>query len=197
LKNIRFVQPKKTPDALNDIMIAKDNNTQKQWHVVYTRSRAEKKVQVELSFKNIENFLPMQRKLRQWKDRKKWVEMPLMSGYCFVHITRKEYDLVLQTSNVVCYIRFEGKAAVIPDSQIDALKQMLKQYDFEVNVSNENFAPGKKVEVIEGPMIGLQGELVEARGKNKFIIRFTQINSVFSVEIPANHLSLLPEEGVN
>jgi transcription antitermination factor NusG len=197
LKNIRFVQPKKTPDALNDIMIAKDNNTQKQWHVVYTRSRAEKKVQVELSFKNIENFLPMQKKLRQWKDRKKWVEMPLMSGYCFVHITRKEYDLVLQTSNVVCYIRFEGKAAVIPDSQIDALKQMLKQYDFEVNVSNENFAPGKKVEVIEGPMIGLQGELVEARGKNKFIIRFTQINSVFSVEIPANHLSLLPEEGVN
>jgi transcription antitermination factor NusG len=197
LKNIRFVQPKKTPDALNDIMIAKDNNTQKQWHVVYTRSRAEKKVQVELSFKNIENFLPMQKKLRQWKDRKKWVEMPLMSGYCFVHITRKEYDLVLQTSNVVCYIRFEGKAAVIPDSQIDALKQMLKQYDFEVNVSNENFAPGKKVEVIEGPMIGLQGELVEARGKNKFIIRFTQINSVFSVEIPANHLSLLPEERVN
>jgi transcription antitermination factor NusG len=191
------VQPKKTPDALNDIMIAKDNNTQKQWHVVYTRSRAEKKVQVELSFKNIENFLPMQKKLRQWKDRKKWVEMPLMSGYCFVHITRKEYDLVLQTSNVVCYIRFEGKAAVIPDSQIDALKQMLKQYDFEVNVSNENFAPGKKVEVIEGPMIGLQGELVEARGKNKFIIRFTQINSVFSVEIPANHLSLLPEERVN
>ena len=175
-------------------MIEQKSNIQKQWYVVYTRSRAEKKVQTELSLKNIENFLPMQKKLRQWKDRKKWVEMPLMSGYCFVHISRKEYDSVLQTNNVVCYVRFEGKAAVIPDSQIDGLKQMLKQYDFEVNVSTENFAPGKKVEVIEGPMIGLRGELVEARGKNKFILRFNQINSVVSVEIPANHLSMLPDE---
>lgn len=175
-------------------MIEQKSNIQKQWYVVYTRSRAEKKVQTELSLKKIENFLPMQKKLRQWKDRKKWVEMPLMSGYCFVHISRKEYDSVLQTNNVVCYVRFEGKAAVIPESQIDGLKKMLKQYDFEVNVSTENFAPGKKVEVIEGPMIGLRGELVEARGKNKFILRFNQINSVVSVEIPANHLSMLPDE---
>lgn len=175
-------------------MIGKQKNTEKQWHVVYTRSRAEKKVQLELTIKNIENFLPMQKKLRQWKDRKKWVEMPLMSGYCFVQITRKEYDLVLQINNVVSYVRFEGKAAIIPDKQIDALKQMLKQYVFDVDVTSDNFEPGKKVEVVEGPLIGLRGELVEARGKNKFIIRFTQINSIFSVEIPANQLSLLPEE---
>jgi len=175
-------------------MTAENISLQKQWLVVYTRSRAEKKVELELQIKEIESFLPMQKKLRQWKDRKKWVEMPLMSGYCFVHITRKEYDLVLQTNNVVCYVRFEGKAAVVPDRQIDALKQMLKQYDFEVNVTTENFAPGTKVEVIDGPMIGLRGELIKARGKNKFIIRLNQINSVVSVEIPADHLSLLPEE---
>lgn len=169
-------------------------NNEKQWHVVYTRSRAEKKVQTELSIKNIENFLPMQKRLRQWKDRKKWVEMPLMSGYCFVYINRKEYDIVLQTNNVVGYVRFEGKAAIVPETQIDSLKQMLKQFDFEVTITSENFVPGKLVEVIEGPMIGLRGELVKAHGKNKFIIRFNQIKSVVSVEIPANHLSLLPEE---
>ena len=174
-------------------MNVKNTTAQKQWHVIYTRSRAEKKVQTELTIKDIENFLPMQKRLRQWKDRKKWIEMPLMSGYCFVNITRKEYDLVLQTSNVVGYVRFEGKAAIIPVKQMDSLKQMLKQYDFEVNVTSENFAPGKMVEVIEGPMIGLRGELVKTHGKNKFIIRFNQIKSVVSVEIPANHISLLPE----
>ncbi len=175
-------------------MIEKKSITEKQWHVVYTRSRAEKKVQFELTVKQIENFLPMQKKLRQWKDRKKWIEMPLMSGYCFVNITKKEYDLVLQTNNIVGYVRFEGKAAVIPQNQMDSLKKMLKQYDFEVNVTNENFEPGKKVEIIEGPMIGLKGELVKAQGKNKFIIRLNQINSVVSVEIPANHISLVYEE---
>ncbi len=170
--------------------------TKKNWHVVYTRSRAEKKVLIELQQKEIESFLPLQKKLRQWKDRKKWIEIPLISGYCFVHISRKEYFSVLQTSNVVCYITFEGKAAIIPDAQIAALKQMLKQFDFEVTVSTENFEPGKKVEVIEGPLIGLRGELLEARGKRKFILRVTQISSTFSVEIPASQLSLLPPEEI-
>lgn len=175
-------------------MTTENKTFEKQWHVVYTRSRAEKKVQLELSLKSIESFVPLQKKLRQWKDRKKWVEMPLMSGYCFVRISRKEYDMVLQSNNVVSYVRFEGKAAIIPDRQIEALQQMLKQYDFEVDVTNENFAPGKRVEVIGGPMIGLRGELVKTWGKNKFIIRINQINSVISVEIPAEHLSLIPEE---
>lgn len=166
--------------------------TKKFWYVVYTRSRAEKKVLIELDQQGIESFVPLQKKLRQWKDRKKWVEMPLIPGYCFVHISRKEYDRVLQTNNVISFIRFEGQAAIVPDAQIAALKQMLKQFDFEITVSSENFQPGKKVEVIEGPLIGLRGELLEARGKHKFILRITQINSTFSVEIPASQLSLLP-----
>ncbi len=168
------------------------NNFSKSWHVVYTRSRAEKRVHEELTRNNIESFLPLHKRLRQWKDRKKWVEMPLMPGYCFVNISRKEYEVVLKTMNVVCYITFEGKAAVIPEKQINALKQMLHQYDFEITVTTENFKPGKRVEVIEGPLIGLQGELVEARGKNKFMLRFEQINSSFMVEVPAEQLTLLP-----
>ncbi|QGY46593.1 UpxY family transcription antiterminator [Maribellus comscasis] len=169
---------------------------EKYWHVIYTRSRAEKKVWDELTIKGIESFLPLQKKLRQWKDRKKWVEMPLMSGYCFVRISLKDYDEVLKTSNVVCYITFEGKAAIIPDQQIDALKQMLKQQDFDVSVSHETFEPGKQVEIIEGPMLGMRGELMEIRGKNKFILRFQQINSVFTAEVPASHLSFLPNERI-
>ena len=173
-------------------MASDKNRLVKHWHVIYTRSRAEKKVQQELTFKNIECFLPMQKILRQWKDRKKWIEIPLISGYCFVHISRAEYDDVLKTNNVVCYVTFERKAAVIPEYQINALKQMLQQNDFEVSVTQKNFKPGKKVEIIEGAMVGLQGELVEARGKNKFIIRIIQINNTFMVEIPASQLSLLP-----
>jgi transcription antitermination factor NusG len=160
----------------------------KKWHVIYTRSRAEKKVHIELGLNNIESFLPLQKKLRQWKDRKKWVEVPLMSGYCFVNITRKEYDLVLQTNNVVCYVMFEGKAAIVPNDQINYLKQMLCQSDFEVNVSHEDFKPGQKVEIIAGQMIGMRGELVGPRGKHRFILRLSQINTAFMIEIQSSNL---------
>jgi len=167
-------------------------NTPKYWHVVYTRSRAEKKVFNELSMQGVECFLPMQKKLRQWKDRKKWVEMPLISSYCFVNINRKEYDKVLQVNNVVCYISFEGRAAILSNHQIEGLRSLLKQYDFDVEVTHENFRPGKKVEIIEGPMLGMQGELIETRGRNKFILRIDQLETSFLVEIPSTCLSALP-----
>jgi transcription antitermination factor NusG len=165
----------------------------KTWFVVYTKSRSEKKVSEELVRKGIECFLPVQKKLRKWKDRKKWVEMPLISGYCFVHITRKEYDSVLQTDNVVSYVTFEGKAASVPENQIDNLKCMLGQSEVEVSVTHDNFAPGQKVEVITGPLIGLQGELIGARGNKKFILRFEQINSIFTVEIKNSDITYIPD----
>ena len=174
------------------MMNTTNTKNDKLWYVVYTRSRAEKKVHEELISRGIESFLPLQKKLRQWKDRKKWIEMPLMSGYCFVKVSRKEYNEVLQTNNVVCYITFEGKAAVVPEKQIDSLKKMLKQQDFEVSVTHETFELGELVEVIEGPMVGLRGELIEARGKNKFMLRIKQINSIFTVEVPASYLSFVP-----
>jgi transcription antitermination factor NusG len=165
----------------------------KKWYVVHTRARAEKKVYAELTGSGITCFLPMQKRLRQWKDRKKWVNLPLITGYCFVNINNNEYNKVFQSANVVSFITFEGKAAVVPSAQIEQLKLMLKQSDIEVSALNENFKPGRKVEIVEGPLIGLQGELIEVRGKNRLILRVEHINSVFSVELPSGCITLLPE----
>jgi len=120
--------------------------------------------------------------------------MPLLPGYCFVNISRMDYDRVLSANNVVCYITFEGKAAVIRNEQIEALQLMLQQNDFEVEVTHENFKPGKKVEIISGPLIGLKGELTDTRGKHKFLIRIEQLDKNLVVEIPKDQLSALPDK---
>jgi transcription antitermination factor NusG len=175
--------------------INRNNSSEnKVWYAVYTRSRAEKKVLAELEAKNIECFLPLQNQLRQWKDRKRWVKVPLIPGYCFVQITRKDYDRVLQINHVVSYIIFEGKAAVIPENQIMYLKQMLSQSDFEVEVSFENFKPCEEVEIIQTPLVGLRGELADVHGKNRFIVRLNSINTVFMLDVPAEYLTKLPPE---
>lgn len=161
------------------------------WHAVYTKSRAEKKAQSELSEQGIEAFLPLQRKLRQWSDRKKWVEMPLISGYLFVHISRKEYDKVLQSNYIMSYVRFEGTAAIIPDQQIEYLKMMLKQDVLEVSVTTEKLKPGKEIEVIAGPMIGMKAVLVEIHGKSKIAVQIGQMNFAALIEIPVNDIRLI------
>lgn len=158
------------------------------WHAVYVKSRAEKKAQQDLQLQGIETYLPLQRKLRQWSDRKKWVEMPLIAGYLFVKICRKEYDQVLQSANVVTYVRFDGTAAIVPDSQIEYLKLMLSQQDNEVEVTHEKLKRGQIVEVVAGPLIGLKGKLQKIKGKNKVAIELVQLGCSAMVEIDVQNI---------
>lgn len=160
------------------------------WYAVYVKSRAEKKAQTELRYKEIESFLPLQQKLRQWSDRKKWVEMPLIPGYLFVRISLKEHDAVLQSNYVVSYVRFEGTAAVIPDTQIDYLKLMLKQDNLNIEISQETFEPGQMIEVIAGPLIGLQAKLVRIKGKDKAAVELEQLGYSALIEISLEDIKI-------
>ena len=161
---------------------------EKFWYAVYTKSRAEKKVKKELDYKGIECYLPLQKKLRQWSDRKKWVEMPLISGYIFVYITKKEYDKVLQTDNVVSYVRFEGKAAIIPDDQIEAIRRMLRESNLNIEVNPGLFHEGDQIEVIGGPLIGVKGELITLKGKKRVAVQLKQLNLSLTIDLPLNEI---------
>lgn len=153
------------------------------WHAVYVKSRAEKKALSDLQAKDIEAFLPIQKKLRQWSDRKKWVDMPLIPGYLFVKVSRKEYDLALQSNHIVTYVRFEGCAAVIPERQIDYLKLLLKQDNLNIEITQEQLEPGQTIEVIAGPLIGLKGRLIKRHGRNTVAIELENIGHAALVEI--------------
>ncbi|MFQ5639885.1 MAG: transcription termination/antitermination NusG family protein, partial [bacterium] len=46
----------------------------KDWYVLYTRSRCEKKVARELTCAQVETFLPMNSVIKTWSDRKKLIK---------------------------------------------------------------------------------------------------------------------------
>jgi transcription antitermination factor NusG len=161
------------------------------WYAVYVSSRAEKKVNLEFSQKGIESFVPLKKSLRKWSDRKKWVDLPLIPGYCFVKINFKFYLSVLQTNHVVGFVRFEGKPAVIQDNQIDFLKRMLKQTDYFWEITKEKLLPGQKVEIIAGPFIGMEAELIAMKGKKRVGVRIEQINNTLLVDIPMEDVTAI------
>ena len=158
------------------------------WYAIRVKSRSEKKVYSDLIEQEIEAYLPLQRKLRQWSDRKKWIEMPLISGYVFVYISRKEYESVLRIYNVVCYVYFEGKAAIIRDADINLLKRMLGQVEVELEITLEQLKPGQMVEIISGPLCGVIGELINFQGKNKVALRIQPLGYTVLVEAPGKNL---------
>lgn len=140
------------------------------WYAAYTKSRTEKKVLARLTENGFEAYLPIRRKRHQWSDRLKWVEEPLIKSYIFIKANESEYYNAINTPGLVCYVTFEGKAAPIPEWQIDALKLLLQE-GAEIEISNARFSPGEKIIVVAGTLVGMQGEMVEYRGKKKVLVR--------------------------
>jgi transcription antitermination factor NusG len=159
------------------------NTRNPHWLAAYTKPRNEKKVLERLQNEEVEVYLPLQKRLKQWSDRKKWIEEPLLRSYIFVKVTDKEYSKVLQVNGVVRYVTFEGKPVPIPENQIDILRLLLGE-QVEIEAVNENIEPGELVEVIAGQLSGLKGELVKHNGKKKVVIRIDHISHLLLVTLP-------------
>lgn len=160
----------------------------KSWYAIYVRSRSEKKVSAGLEEAGIEHFLPLQRTLRRWSDRKKWVDLPLIPGYCFVNIPENHILHVLQIQNIVAIVKFNGKPAIIPEMQIEFLKRMLNQNEIAYRLAGEVPKPGQKVEIIAGPFIGLFAEMQKVKHKSKIFLRLDHLMNAFVLEIPIDHV---------
>lgn len=165
----------------------------KNWYAIYVRPRTEKKVAAGLEEAGIDHFLPLQRTLRRWSDRKKWVDMPLIPGYCFVLVEERELINVIKFDNIVTVIRFNGKPSVIPDMQIEFLRRMLNQNEVAYKLSSEIPKPGQKVEIISGPFIGLYAEMIKVKNKSLIYLRIEQINNIFILEISLNQIIVIAD----
>src|SRR6202161_1260410 len=143
-------------------MVVKLNIDASKWYPVYTNPRSEKKACQALVNKGIETYLPLRRQLKQWSDRKKWVEEPFIKSYLFVHIAEREQGAVLMTRRIARFIYFGSKIAAMPDRQIDDLK-LLMTSSLELEITEENLLPGEKITLKAGPLKGMKGEIISYR----------------------------------
>jgi len=162
------------------------------WYAVYTRSRFEKKSAFLLNEQGIEAYVPLKRVLRQWSDRRKLVLEPVIHSYVFVKTNNVLYEKVLGIEGVVRYIYFGGKPASIPDHQIETLKTMVGT-DLEIECTPDCLKPGMHVIVTGGPLAGMEGELVQFRGKQKVAVRIQAIQQVVMVTIAPQMLKPMKE----
>jgi transcription antitermination factor NusG len=153
------------------------------WYAVHTRSRHEKQVDLFLSERGVETFLPLVHTLSRRRDRKKYVDIPLFPGYLFV-FTEKERLLfdVKFTRGVTRIIGTDIDAPTpIPDKQILDIKSIM-----ETEVQLDPFPylkKGRMVRVKSGPLKGLEGILVERKGHYKLVIRIDLLQKGAAAEV--------------
>ncbi|TVQ12547.1 MAG: UpxY family transcription antiterminator [Bacteroidetes bacterium] len=165
----------------------------KKWLALYTRPRFEKKIYKILNEKNITCYLPLVKTMRQWTDRRKWVEVPLFSSYLFVQIDDLSFTEVLNTPGALRFISFDGKVVEIPEKEIDNIKWVLST-DIITNPLEEKIPSGSHVQIVKGPLSGLSAEMVNYNNKNIIIVRIDQLDKTFEIHIPRNHVKLVKEQ---
>ena len=152
------------------------------WYAVHTRSRHEKQVDLFLSERGVETFLPLVHTLSRRRDRKKYVDIPLFPGYLFVFAEKESLYDVKYTRGVTRIIGTDLDVPTpIPDRQIQDIKSVM-----ETEVQLDPFPylkKGRMVRVKSGPLKGLEGILVERKGHYKLVIRIDLLQKGAAAEV--------------
>lgn len=102
---------------------AKPCRQMQNWLVIQTRPRWEKKVAQQLLAKGVETFCPLIKEKRQWSDRVKTIEKPLLKALLFVRISEVQRTEVRLTEGVINFVYKEGKLVMVKDKTVQHLRQ--------------------------------------------------------------------------
>lgn len=101
---------------------------QKNWYVVYTRPKCEKKVAGLLAKRRIESFCPLNSKeVKHFRKSKVFYE-PLFDRYVFALISEADIPLLKNVENIVSLAYWKGMPAIIKDEEITAIKEFVSTH---------------------------------------------------------------------
>lgn len=151
------------------------------WYAAYTSANHEKRVSEQLGMREVEHFLPLYPSVRQWKDRRVKLDMPLFPGYVFVRMALRDRLRVLQVPGVACLVGFDGTPAALPADEIETLRASLGK---NVRVQPHPYVVvGQRVSLRSGPLAGLTGILLRRKSGARFVVSVHLIQRSVAVEM--------------
>jgi transcription antitermination factor NusG len=139
------------------------------WYVLYTKPKWEKKVAEQLQAIGIECYCPLVTKERQWKDRKKKVEMPLFNSYVFVQLEDKDRSLVFHSPGAVRYLFWLQKPAIVFEEEIATIKKWLNAPGV-VEIEVSTYQVGDLIQVDSGPFVNQQAVVQEVTASHNVLV---------------------------
>ena len=179
---------------LEELIVMKEKN----WYVIYTNPRAEKKVAERFEEVGFTYFLPLYKEVRQWSDRKKKVEVPLISSVIFLNVEENELSRLYDIHGVRGVLKEHGKFAVAKQQEIENLKIIIREWQGEhIAVEHtETFEEGDVVLVQKGPFKGLTGVSVKIKGKHRLCVRIETLNLNYTVDLAKSAVEKIKEQRV-
>jgi transcription antitermination factor NusG len=151
------------------------------WYALRVRPRFEKVIAAALLNKGYEGFLPLYRQMSRWSDRTKEIQLPLFPGYLFCRFDINKRLPILITPGVMHVVGIGKTPHPVDEGEITALQAVV--------ISGLQAEPrsylniGEKVRIEVGPLAGVEGILLAAKGSNRLVISVSLLQRSVSVEI--------------
>jgi transcriptional antiterminator RfaH len=147
------------------------------WFVIWTESRAEKKVEARIAALGLSPWLPTVKERHRWSDRWRDVICPLFPGYLFARTRSVEWHKVLRTPGVLTVVKREGRPALLADPFVAGLREAIERNDTAPEAVTEvaDYNPGDEVIVQDGPLKGARGIVRERRSRRQLVIWVSEI----------------------
>jgi len=151
------------------------------WYALHTNYQHEKAAARILTQKGFDIFLPLYDVAHRWKDRTKHLSLPLFPCYVFIQGGLERRLEVLNTPGVFAFVGWSGRAAAIPEEEIEAV---LKMMEGSLKVEPHPFLRcGDWVRVKSGPLQGIEGILARKKNLFRLVLSVEMLQKSVAVEV--------------
>jgi len=154
------------------------------WFALQVRTRYERNVASILSGKGYEWFLPTYMSRRRWSDRVKELELPLFPGYLFCRFNPLERLPILKTPGLISIVGTAKTPIPVEASEITALRTLVTS-----DLSRQPWPylkVGQRVRIECGALAGLEGILLQVKGRDRIILSVSLLQRSVAAEIESS-----------
>ena len=162
---------------------------ERNWYVLHTKPRHEKKVAERLTAAGYKVYCPVQRVVRKWSDRTKVVEDSLFKGYIFIQIEDHKRDDVFTYPGTVRYLFWLRRPAQVRQVEIHTIQKWLGEYNHE-DIDVSAILPGDLVRITSGQFSGEEAVLLD-RTHHKAVVQLKELGIQLSLSLSNNDLLAL------
>lgn len=158
----RAIAPHALPDELKNAI---GRSHMSPWYVVHTKPRQEQLAAENLLRQHYAVYLPRIKLFKHLRGRQQIQFEPLFPRYLFVRPESDAHSIapIRSTLGVSNLVRFGNQPALMRNETLNAIRAFEAGNHDAPDVEISPFKPGKRIQVVGGPLCGLEGMVSDVR----------------------------------
>ncbi|WP_019613763.1 transcription/translation regulatory transformer protein RfaH [Psychromonas ossibalaenae] len=150
----------------------------KQWFVVYCKSREESRAQLHLQNQGIHSFFPKIRKEKIIRGKRSTVEEALFPSYLFIFVDQEytNFSKIRSTRGINDFVKFGREIARVSEETIKRLENACHSINDLKADTQSLFKSGDKVEIKSGSFKGLSAIFEAQDGLERSMLLLNILN---------------------